>query len=237
MKNISLALTILVFSMTSYAFNGKAVIEDSDGYVNVRAGRSSKDSVIARIENNEWFHYATDCSGDWWKVMTQGGKQGYVHKSRIKPFRSPHEKTHTYRTERNGNRATIEIVENAFSCSGHEVKSDEKGYSLIDGRSPRGTDGTMPITEIKKMIIEWNGKTFEVDRKIYEGCFNPFFDENNFYFAFSEDSSTLLAFLSASDGAGVYGVMWIFRDDGKNSRLFAGYGDCTMFDTWCHEEP
>ena len=223
--------------MASYGFNGRAVIKDVDGQVNVRAGKNSKDSIITEIAADEWFHYEEDCNEDWWKVITQKGKLGYIHKSRIKPLDNPQVQIHSYKTERNGSKATIEIVENEFSCFGHDIKNNENGEPLIDGRPPRGTDLSMPVTEITKMTIEWNGKKIEVEKNIYDGCFNPFFDDKNFYFTFTEDNSTLLAFLSASAGAGLYGVMWIFRDDGRNSRLFAGYGDCTMFDIWCHEEP
>lgn len=64
-------------------FTGRAVINDPDGYTNVRSGPSTTDPVVARIKDGEVFQ--TDPKqGAWWRVRTDAGTVGYVHQSRIR---------------------------------------------------------------------------------------------------------------------------------------------------------
>ena len=60
-----------------------AVINDPDGFTNVRAAAGASGAVIARVNNGEQFHtYPQD--GTWWQVRTQDGRVGYMHASRIR---------------------------------------------------------------------------------------------------------------------------------------------------------
>ena len=63
------------------AFHG--IINDTDGYVNVRADRNITSKIITTITNKEEFLFWEDPNSDWWKVMTSNLTYGYVHKSRI----------------------------------------------------------------------------------------------------------------------------------------------------------
>jgi hypothetical protein len=60
------------------------IINDPDGYVNVRKERDAKSEIICRILQNEKFLYWPASHSNWWSVKTKDGKSGYVHKSRIK---------------------------------------------------------------------------------------------------------------------------------------------------------
>ncbi|WP_161596617.1 SH3 domain-containing protein [Chitinophaga vietnamensis] len=59
------------------------VINDPDGFTNIRSGSNSKAPVIGKIVDKEKFHYWT-LNADWWVVQTNKGLRGFVHKSRIK---------------------------------------------------------------------------------------------------------------------------------------------------------
>ncbi len=59
------------------------VINDVDGYSNLRKSPDSKSEVIAKILTNFKFKYYEDNKTDWWKVETERGTTGYIHKSRI----------------------------------------------------------------------------------------------------------------------------------------------------------
>lgn len=60
-----------------------AVIEDKDGFSNVRAGRSAKSELLAVVKKDEPFStYRQDTQ--WWRVKTQAGVVGYMHASRIR---------------------------------------------------------------------------------------------------------------------------------------------------------
>ncbi|MBP1165821.1 hypothetical protein JOE44_002705 [Chryseobacterium sp. PvR013] len=60
-----------------------AVINDPDGYTNLRKDKNTTSEVLQKIKSGEKVK-VLDQSGDWWLVETKDRKQGYVHKSRIK---------------------------------------------------------------------------------------------------------------------------------------------------------
>lgn len=66
----------------SYFIKGD-FIHDSDGYTNLRKDKNTSSEVVEKINSGEQIE-VLDNSGDWWLVKTKNGKQGYVHKSRIK---------------------------------------------------------------------------------------------------------------------------------------------------------
>lgn len=60
-------------------------IFDKDGYTNLRVGKSSNSSVLAKINSGEHIDVLDNPDEeDWYLVKTKEGKKGYVHKSRIK---------------------------------------------------------------------------------------------------------------------------------------------------------
>jgi len=61
-----------------------AVINDPDGYTNVRSGMSTKTEIIDRLFEGEHYEVYPTSSSNWWRVNTQSNVLGYVHKSRIR---------------------------------------------------------------------------------------------------------------------------------------------------------
>jgi hypothetical protein len=64
-------------------FKLRAVIDDPDGYTNVRSGKSGSSSVVAIVRSGEEF-VTFQQAGDWWQVRTSSGVVGYMHATRIK---------------------------------------------------------------------------------------------------------------------------------------------------------
>lgn len=62
----------------------RAVINDPDGYTNVRSGQGASYGIIARINEGEVFYAMPQQNSDWWPIRTVDGKYGYIHRSRIK---------------------------------------------------------------------------------------------------------------------------------------------------------
>lgn len=61
----------------------RAVINDPDGYTNVRKMKSVASDIVGRIfEGEEFSTYKQE--GNWWQIRTIDGKIGYMHVSRIK---------------------------------------------------------------------------------------------------------------------------------------------------------
>ncbi|GHU59002.1 hypothetical protein FACS189411_15300 [Bacteroidia bacterium] len=67
--------------------NKQGIINDPDGYVNIRKGMGVNFPVIGIIMENEVFDYWILPNNNWWLVQTQQGIRGYVSKNRIKGIR------------------------------------------------------------------------------------------------------------------------------------------------------
>jgi uncharacterized protein YgiM (DUF1202 family) len=61
----------------------KAVIDDPDGFTNVRSMKSSSSSIVAKVSRNEQFHTYLQ-NGNWWQIKTADGKIGYMHTGHIR---------------------------------------------------------------------------------------------------------------------------------------------------------
>ncbi|MFY7670794.1 SH3 domain-containing protein [Tenacibaculum sp. MEBiC06402] len=60
------------------------IINDPDGYVNIRLEKSNKSEIIGVLKTNEYFSYFPNKESNWWVIENEKGMIGYVHKSRIK---------------------------------------------------------------------------------------------------------------------------------------------------------
>lgn len=63
--------------------NTNYIIQDSDGFTNLRKEKNSSSQILQKINTGEQVE-VLDQNGDWWLVVSKEGKKGYVHKSRIK---------------------------------------------------------------------------------------------------------------------------------------------------------
>ena len=61
----------------------QATIVDPDGWTNLRAGPSTSSAVAGRINQGELF-WTRPRDGLWWPARTADGREGYVHRSRIR---------------------------------------------------------------------------------------------------------------------------------------------------------
>lgn len=70
-------------SILPAGFTSRAVIDDPDGYTNMRSQKNAKSQIVARVvQGEEFFTYMQN--GNWWQVRTARGKVGYIHLSRIR---------------------------------------------------------------------------------------------------------------------------------------------------------
>ena len=60
-----------------------AVIQDADGWTNVRTGPGTNYQIVTRIYDGEKFTVRPDRS-NWWQVRSTSGASGYMHVSRIR---------------------------------------------------------------------------------------------------------------------------------------------------------
>ncbi|MFY0602015.1 MAG: hypothetical protein JXR03_20240 [Cyclobacteriaceae bacterium] len=78
-----------IFVTTQFLVTGQevGVINDSDGYTNIRLYANSKSEIVAKIIEKERFLYFPTTSSNWWKVKVFRKEkeiiEGFVHNSRI----------------------------------------------------------------------------------------------------------------------------------------------------------
>lgn len=63
--------------------NLQSEVYDKDGYTNLRSDKNAQSDILQKIMSGEKIE-VLDNSGDWFLVKTKDGKQGYIHKSRIR---------------------------------------------------------------------------------------------------------------------------------------------------------
>jgi hypothetical protein len=62
----------------------RGVIDDPDGFTNLRARPSETAAIVARVNKGEIFKYDFKWKESWYKVTLASGKTGWMHQSRIR---------------------------------------------------------------------------------------------------------------------------------------------------------
>src|SRR5437660_263700 len=82
----SLVSTAVAKDKPAEALDFRGVIDDLDGYVNLRKEPRLNAPVIAKVSANEPFSFARAEAAKWCKVKLRSGITGWMHYSRIKLF-------------------------------------------------------------------------------------------------------------------------------------------------------
>ena len=82
-KSASTPVPLPAVAPVAAAYPRSAVIEDADGFVNVRAAPGARSGIVATIRSGERFAVTPEGSA-WWRVRAPDGTTGFVHASRIR---------------------------------------------------------------------------------------------------------------------------------------------------------
>lgn len=82
MKGLIILTIGLLIPILNFGQSELAMINDPDGYVNVRADKSTDSEILFKIEETEFF-LCEPTAVNWWKIDNFYTKTGFVHKSRI----------------------------------------------------------------------------------------------------------------------------------------------------------
>ncbi|WP_213068630.1 SH3 domain-containing protein [Flavobacterium columnare] len=65
-------------------YTKRGYIEDKDGFTNIRKDKNSSSEILGTVKTGSEIEIIKkNGEEDWWFVITQDGKKGYVHKSKI----------------------------------------------------------------------------------------------------------------------------------------------------------
>ena len=226
MKFISLFFLIFSFQNTVFGqyLAPFAIIQDKDGFVNVREKATINSKIIDRIKNNKVFEDQSQFgeSTNNWIYVSYGTKfdkkslnfeenTGYIYKNRILYLNElPQLKKQKFtKTEAEfvANDLKVKITLGKIQLQSHKLDTDQYGYiNKIDGLTTWGIDGVLPksLIEIKSIEIITKGKVFSLPKKSLEGLFQP--SIANTYVCIHKN--TIFIVMSNGDGAGAYNVVW-----------------------------
>ena len=191
-----------------------AVINDKDGYVNVRKGKSAQSKVLKKLNNKTIvfvYNYDKATDGNW--IYTD--EEGYIYNDRVKWI---HKFPIIAKGIAKGNTIVFEgkeiqvvLTSGKFDKSKHSFeyfKDSPTGIEVIDNELPYGTDGKMPTTEYRSIEVNIHGKQLSLPKDAYSDLYEPTFltDHNSVYY---DKESDILYIVAINDYAErPYMVCW-----------------------------
>lgn len=82
-QNIQEVLKHYIINVGKTGISFSATIIDPDGFTNVRKDKNTSSEILQKVKSGEQIEIL-DGTEDWFLVKTKEGKEGYIHKSRIK---------------------------------------------------------------------------------------------------------------------------------------------------------
>ena len=191
-----------------------AVINDKDGYVNVRKEKSVQSKVLKKLDNNTLIfvlEYDKAYYGNW----IYADNEGYIYNDRVKWI---HKLPKIAKGVVKGNTIVFEGKEiqvvlstEKFDKSKHSFKYHKEYRDIIekiDGKPFFGTDGNMPKEAYKSIEIKIRGKQVSIPQSAYSDLYEPnLYTDLNFVY-YDKDSNNLYIVANNGDGAGAYMVCW-----------------------------
>ena len=191
-----------------------AVINDKDGYVNVRKEKSVHSKVLKKLDNNTLIfvlEYDKDYYGNW----IYADNEGYIYNDRVKWIHNFPQiakgiaKGNTIVFE--GKEIQVVLSTEKFDKSKHSFKYHKEYRDVIekiDGKLFWGTDGNMPKREYKSIEVKIRGKQVPIPKSAYNDLYESYLYTEFNSVHYDKDNDILYIVALNSDGAGAYMVCW-----------------------------
>jgi hypothetical protein len=219
MKPVLLLFTLLTISFAVRA-QSFAIIDDKDGYVNVRKAPNGKSPVIGKLLKDDIFNCLDNGQFGWINIYNQAtGVEGFVHKDRIFPLSKFRKWS---KNSKDG--ISVSVTAKPFKMKGHKLdynkdcKNCGAVLETIDGKYVWGADGEIPKKVIASLTIIQNNLPILIPKSAFNDLYEPNISTLQ---VFIGKDNTLYIQLNNSDGAGCYSVMWVV----KNNKYFKRYLD------------
>jgi hypothetical protein len=222
-KFFALSIFLTGISFASYAQLSFAIINDKDGFVNIRKDKNATSAVIGKIYNDDIFGYDPDDKSDWVEIYQQISPanvvHGYIHKSRVFPLAY-------FKTIKNikvlkdscvatNDSLVIRVKSQIFNPKEHRLTYDRTNKNFptlekIDDKHIWGTDGALPTKVISSLSFIKNGVNLTIPKDAYNDLYQPTLSTLKVYLG---KGNTAYIELNNSDGAGAYTVIWIVKNE------------------------
>ena len=209
-----IVLLLLISDIVFAQEEAFAVINDKDGYVNVREGKSAQSKVLKKLNNKTIvfaYNYDKTTDGNW--IYTD--EEGYIYNDRVKWI---HKFPIIAKGIAKGNTIVFEgkeiqvvLTSGKFDKSKHSFeyfKDSPTGIEVIDDELPYGTDGKMPTTEYRSIELNIHGKQVSLPKDAYSDLYEPTFltDHNSVYY--DKESDILYIVANNNYAERPYKVCW-----------------------------
>ena len=191
-----------------------AVVNDKDGYVNVRKEKSVHSKVLKKLDNNTLIfvlEYDKAQEGNW----IYADNEGYIYNDRVKWIEKLPKiakgiaKGNTIVFE--GKEIQVTLATEKFDKDKHSFKYHKEYRNVIekiDGKPFWGTDGNIPKKEYKSIEVKIRGKQVSIPKSAYGDLYESYLytEFNSVYY--DKDNDILYIVANNGDGAGAYTVCW-----------------------------
>ena len=191
-----------------------AVINDKDGYVNVRKEKSVHSKVLKKLDNNTLIfvlEYDKAYYGNW----ISADNEGYIYNDRVKWI---HNFPQIAKGIAKGNTIVFEGKEIQVVLSTEKFDKDKHSFKYhkeyrdviekIDGKPFWGTDGNMPKREYKSIEVKIRGKQVSIPQSAYNDLYESYLYTEFNSVHYDKDNDILYIVANNGDGAGAYMVCW-----------------------------
>lgn len=208
-------LMVLVISTSAKAQDLLGIIDDPDGYTNVRKGPGKDYPIVGRVERNEVF-YTEDSIGNWLSIWAiEKSISGYIHSSRVKrlsilrPVGEPVFGSRSVTIGGLSYQFTMALKD--FVKADHKIELiEDKWVGAIDGLKPYGVDGNYPTMQIAKFEVKKGGILIKIPNDEVFDLYECWL--GGIHMVESADGTVFLSMTGNSDGAGGYDAIWIFQN-------------------------
>jgi hypothetical protein len=196
------------------------IVEDADGYTNLRAGAGLDTKITGKVLSGGPVFVNPEPENGFHTVYLDnedGHADRYIHGSRLKPVTGwkafgPEGSTGIL------NHGSFEAVvtDPAFVASEHRVTRNADGMVLVNGKAPWGQDGGEP-KRILKLEVSIDGKSVALPAAATDNLYEPNF-ETLVLLTPGDPSDRAFLMMANSDGAGGYYVVWAFEKGAYRGR-------------------
>jgi hypothetical protein len=199
-----------------FVLDAVRVVNDPDGYANVRSGSSLQSEVVGKVESGGVVTVESALEGEWARLTSDnaGEPPRFMHASRLSKINSW---LQLASAPADGGKETIlreddfevRVRRAPFVAAEHRITRDDAGLYLVDGKRPWGQDGGLPHESLALAVTQ-AGKKVAVPAAATGDLFEPNMD-SMVVLTPAKPSEQALVLMLNSDGAGAYGVIWAFE--------------------------
>lgn len=222
-------IPIFLFVWVSTQLNAQsfALIQDAEGFVNVRSKPEFKNNVNDTLATGRVV-WCFEKEGEWYSVdyYRKGVfRNGYIHWSRLKMISSfqkiPVKKENTDQIVFQKDSVQVTITLKNFVASENKLEyatdSGVKQLAKINGKEPWGTDGRVPKKQYKAIAFTLGERTNSIPANKFSDLFEPHFLFTHVFY--DKNSDTLYISTNNSDGAGGYSLLFIIHKGQYKDRM------------------